>query len=77
MDSGQKGLEYLALTPSLVWSVSPAGHQGSGSSQLLGAAASVLKWEAVGGLRNAGVFRSCAPFSLKIVKFGFVIVNLC
>uniref|UniRef100_A0A8C5TMJ8 Sosondowah ankyrin repeat domain family member C n=2 Tax=Malurus TaxID=55806 RepID=A0A8C5TMJ8_9PASS len=48
--------------------------QGSGSSQLLRAAASVLKWEATGGLRNAGVFKSCAPFSLKA---GFGIINLC
>lgn len=35
----------------------------------MGAAASavpsVLKWEAVGGMRNAGVFESYAPFSLK------------
>lgn len=78
VDSGQMGPEYLALTPTLVWSVGPAGQQCSGSSQLLKAAASagplVLKWEAVGGLRNAGVFKSCAPFSLKA---GFGIVNLC
>lgn len=78
MDSGQKGPEYLALTPSSVWSVSPAGQQGSGSSELLRAAASagpsVLKWGAVGGLRTAGVFKSSAPFSLKA---GFGIVNLC
>lgn len=71
------GPEYLALTPSSV-SVSPVVQQGSGSPQLLRAAASagpsVLKWEAVGGLRNAGVFKSCAPFCLKA---GFGIINLC
>lgn len=43
------GPECLALTVSSVCSVSPAGQQGSGSSQLLRAAASALSAEMGGG----------------------------